>query len=192
MAVGVIGVGVMGTPTAVAGESASQVIKVGSPPLTMTMRQEVEGTLSIVEAECTIPATPPAVWSVLSDYQHLSELVPFVTESRLLGEEGGAKMLYQAGRGGVWFFQRRFTVVFRIHEVPMHAITFQAVRGDFRRFEGSWQLEVRPEGTVVRHRVAIEPAFYVPRWSMRLIARHLMLKSFEGIVGRCADVRGQP
>jgi ribosome-associated toxin RatA of RatAB toxin-antitoxin module len=161
------------------------------------VRKEV-GRLSTVAAECVIPRPQAEVWKVLTDYDHLVEMVPFLTESRVIGEEDGATLLAQAGRGGLWVFQRRFTVVFRIEETPTSHITFQAVRGDFRRFEGFWHLERRPEGTFVSHQVEVVPAFYVPRWAMRVVARHLMSRSLEGVIRRClresssGEVSGMP
>jgi hypothetical protein len=33
--------------------------------------------------------------------------------------------------------------------------------------------------------VAIEPKFYMPRWAVRVVAKHLMRKSLEGVISRC-------
>ena len=146
-----------------------------------------QGTHQAVHAaaHCLIPAPLPVVWRVLTDYDRLSEFVPFLTESRLVRVVDGAKIVHQNGRGGLWIFRRRFTVTFRIEEHPTTSLTFKAIEGDFRQFEGFWRLEARPEGTLVSHQVDIEPAFYLPKWATRVLAKHLMLKSFEGVVRRC-------
>ncbi len=187
------GVAVNGGGIAVvtARELSPHVVEVTRQALAVRVQQEL-GRFSTVKAECVIPRSQAAVWRVLTDYNHLDEIVPFLTQSRVIGEEGGATMLHQTGRGGLWMFRRRFTVVFRVEETPMHAIAFRAVRGDFRRFEGFWRLEASPEGTFVSHQVAVEPAFYIPRWAMRLVARHLMLRSFEGVIQRCLSDAPQP
>lgn len=138
-----------------------------------------------VEAECLMPVPQERVWRVLADYDHLAEFVPFLTESRTIGFERGARLLRQAGRVGVWGFARRFLVVFRVTEDPMREITFDAIAGDFRQFRGHWHLEPRARGTVVRYTVDLEPAFFVPRWLLRTLERHLMLMSFRAIIQRC-------
>ena len=168
------------------GETSSQTLTVGAHAVPVTLQTQVDHRC-MIEAACLIPAAPAVVWRVLSDYNHLHEIVPFLTESRGLREEGGAKILYQAGRGQLWFFTRRFTVTFRVIEQPEALITFKAFAGDFREFDGFWSLEPQPEGTFVRHSVTINPDFYMPKWAMRFLARHLMMTSLSGVLHRCLD-----
>ena len=160
---------------------------VGSRAIPVTIRTDM-GRRSVVEAACVIPAPQDAVWRVLTDYDHLADIVPFLTESRVTGETGGAKVLQQAGRGRLWIFHRSFAVTFGVEEQPESFIAFRALAGDFRTFDGFWRVEPTAEGTRVRHQVVIEPKFYLPRWAMRVVARYLMRASLEGVIRRCLVV----
>ncbi len=164
-----------------------RLIQAGSLTIPVTLRETV-GHPSGVEVTCVIPQTLPKVWEALSDYDHLEEVVPFVTESRLIRQDGNAKILYQEGRGGLGIFSRRFTVTFRVHETPLRAIAFEAFEGDFKHFAGFWQLEGQGAGTLVHHRVSIEPAFYMPRWVMRMVVKHMLMHGIEAVVQRCLRV----
>jgi len=135
-------------------QHSSSTITVDSRTIPVTLRIQMDHR-AMIEAECLIPAPPAVVWRVLSDYDHLSEIVPFLTESRVIGQRDGAKFLHQAGRGGLWIFQRRFTVTFQVNERPESSITFKAIDGDFLTFEGFWRIEAQPDGTRVSHQVTV-------------------------------------
>jgi len=165
-------------------DARTRLIRVESQTIPVTLRETI-GHPSGVEVTCIIPRAPSAVWRVLSDYDHLEDVVPFVTESRLIRQEGDTKILHQEGRGGLGIFSRRFSVTFRVHETPLREITFEAFEGDFKQFTGFWRLEGHAEGTLVRHRVDIEPAFYLPQWVMRLVAKHMLMRGIEAVIQRC-------
>jgi len=141
--------------------------------------------VSTVRAECVIPCSQKIVWRVLTDYDHLEDIISIVDDSRVLGSENGVTILLQEGRGGLWFFKRDFTVTFRVREVPMAYVGFEAFEGDFSRFVGTWQVEQREEGTWVSHRVEIQPRFFAPRWALRRMAGSLMSETIDGVIRRC-------
>jgi len=142
---------------------------------------------SMIRAECVIPRPQKAVWGVLADYDNLENVIPVVTSSRILREDGKEKILLQEGRAGMWFIKRGFSVTFRVEEVPMSYIGFDAFEGDFKTFKGTWQVAQKDEGTLVIHKVEIEPDFYVPKWALRRMARRLMFETIENVIGHCMD-----
>lgn len=168
-------------------DARTRLIRVESQTIPVTLRETI-GRPSGVEVTCIIPRAPSAVWRVLSDYDRLEAIVPFVTESRLIRQEGDTKILYQEGRGGLGIFSRRFWVTFRVHETPLREITFEAFEGDFKQFTGFWRLEGHAEGTLVHHRVGIEPAFYMPQWVMRMVVKHMLMHGIEAVIQRCLRV----
>lgn len=165
-------------------DADARLIRVESQTIPVTLR-EAPGRPSGVEVICVIPQAPSRVWDVLSDYDHLEEIVPFVTESRLIRQDGDDKILHQEGRGGLGIFHRRFSVTFRVHETPLREITFEAFEGDFKHFEGFWRIEDHAGGTQVHHQVDIEPAFYMPQWVMRIVVKHMLMHGIEAVIQRC-------
>ncbi len=149
--------------------------------------------VSTIRAVCVIPRSHKVVWRVLTDYEHLEDVIPVVEDSHVIGNEDGMTILQQQGRAGLWFFKRGFTVTFRVTEVPMAYIGFDAFEGDFRHFKGTWQVAERKEGTWVAHKVEIQPRFYAPGWAIRKVARTIMTETIEGVIKRClsADVSSQ-
>ena len=86
------------------------------------------------------------LWSVLTDYESLHRFIPNLQDSRLLSKCGRDIRLEQVGRQrfcGIDFTAR---VELSLHEQPQHGkLLFAMAAGDFRRFEGCWQLEPAPD-----------------------------------------------
>jgi len=164
--------------------SEQRVLEVGGQRVVVKVTESYDET-SMIRAECVIPRSQRVVWNVLSDYDNLASLVPAVSSSRVVGEDEKGKILYQKGRAGIWLFKRDFSVTFRVKEVPMSYIGFDAFEGDFAVFKGSWQIAEREEGTWVSHRVEIEPDFSVPKWALRRMARKMMIETVENVINHC-------
>ena len=157
--------------------------ELGAQAVSLTV-SEHPGRAVTLHAECLIPRSKPAVWRVLSDYDRPAEFVPFLTESRIIREEPGVKILRQKGRATLRIFHRHFEVTFRVTETDASRIRFKAIEGDFQRFIGSWHLEERSGGTFVRHEVELQPKFYRPTWIMCMVERYVMLKSMDAVIAR--------
>ncbi|MBI3615594.1 MAG: SRPBCC family protein [Candidatus Omnitrophica bacterium] len=138
-----------------------------------------------IVAEITLPAPQERVWSVLTDYDSLSEFVPPLEKSRVIRRERDYLLLYQKGGIRLPFYHHFSEVIFEVREDPPHTIYFEAVAGDFLIDQGSWRLEPAEKGTRITHETTIEPTFFIPRWLMGPIERALLKSSFRGIVKRC-------
>jgi len=173
--------------TPASGEERSHVVEINGRTVEVKITEHFDD-VSTIRAECVIPRAHKDVWRVLSDYDNLEDIIPVVDESRITSNDDGVITLQQKGRAGLWFLQRGFSVTFRVTEVPMAYIGFDAFEGDFRRFKGTWQVDQRGEGTWVSHTVEIQPRFYAPGWAMRKVARRMMTETIEGVIRRCLSV----
>lgn len=167
-----------------AAESRTHLAKIDGHTVTVKITENI-GEISTIRAECIIPRRQEDVWRVLTDYDNLEVIIPTIKDSRVIGEEGGFTIIRQEGRAGLWFLKRGFTVTFRVREVPMSYVGFEAFEGDFRRFKGTWQVQQRDEGTWVAHDVEIQPDFFAPRWAIRRVARKLMIATIDGVIRQC-------
>ena len=174
---------VLSAATALAGQR-THIVEIDGHTIVVKITENI-ADVSTIRAECVIPRPHKDVWRVLTDYEHLEDIIPIVEDSAVIGSEDGITILQQKGRAGLWFFKRGFTVTFRVTEVPMAYIGFDAFEGDFRRFKGTWQVEAREEGTWIAHSVEIQPRFFAPGWAMGKVARTMMAETIEGVIQRC-------
>jgi ribosome-associated toxin RatA of RatAB toxin-antitoxin module len=164
-----------------------RVIGIGGQRVVVKVTESYDET-SMIRAECVIPRSQRVVWNVLCNYDSLADMVPALNSSRIVGEDEKGMILHQEGGAGFWFFKRDFSVTFRVKEVPMSYIGFDAFEGDFRTFKGSWQIAEGEAGTWVSHRVEIEPDFFVPKWALRRMARKMMFQTIENVIDHCLEM----
>ena len=167
-----------------AAEQRTHIVEVDGYTIVVKITENI-GDISTIRAECVIPRPHKDVWLVLTDYEHLENIIPIVEDSAVISDEDSVTILQQTGRAGLWFFKRGFTVTFRVTEVPMSYIGFDAFDGDFERFTGTWQVAARGDSTWVSHDVELKPRFFAPGWAMGKVARTMMAETIEGVIRRC-------
>lgn len=136
--------------------------------------ERLHGRQRRVLASIWIPRSVEQVWSILTDYDHLADFIPNLTESRQLPSDDGAIHLEQIGSQCWLNLKFCARVVLRMEELFPQAIHFAMLEGDFKEFQGSWQLtdEVREgqAGTLLHYTVEILPRLTMP---IALVERHL-------------------
>ena len=113
-----------------------------------------------------VKAPMKAVWSMLTDYNHLHETMPKVVSSVLVEDRGPVKIIEQTGKSGILFFERVVRFRLKVDEEYPKRLHFEQVEGDFKVYEGNWFLEpVEPpqeQGTIVTYSARMKPNFFAP------------------------------
>jgi len=90
---------------------------------------------------------PDSIWTVLTDYNNLSQFIPNLLHSRQLWRRGSVVGLEQEGAQQFIGLQFRAKVELELTEhLEERRLSFVMRKGDFRRFEGLWQLQVDRTG----------------------------------------------
>lgn len=136
------------------------------PALALTVERVAAtggGGVYRIAASGTVAATPAAAWRVLTDYQHLADVVPDLDSARVLARDGNRVIVEQQGAARFLWFSRAIRLVVEVRERPPDRIDVSLVEGDMKVYRGSWELHPADGGgTTVRYDAVIEPAFYVP------------------------------
>ena len=97
------------------------------------------------------------LWNVLTDYDNLHRFIPNLASSRLLWRRGITVGLEQVG--SQMFCGLRFTAKVEIEleeDRSARQLRFRMVRGDFRRFEGSWALHHDGRSTSLLYELTVQ------------------------------------
>ena len=90
---------------------------------------------------------PDCIWAVLTDYNSLSQFIPNLLYSRQLWRRGSVVGLEQEGAQQFIGLSFRAKVELELTEhLEERRLSFVMRKGDFRRFEGLWQLQVDRAG----------------------------------------------
>lgn len=115
-----------------------------------------------------VAASSAAVWSVLTDYDHIDRFVSSMRESRVVETRpDGTYVVEQQAVGSVLFFSRKVRVRLAVRRSDAELNFADLGHADFRCYAGSWTTRPLGSGTEVTYRLEAEPDFLAPSVLMR-------------------------
>lgn len=106
---------------------------------------------------------PQWIWAVLTDYDQLSRFIPNLQTSRLLWRRGHVVGLEQEGAQSFMGLRFKARVQLELTEhVAERRLSFVMSKGDFRRFEGVWQIGQHAAGTTLLYELTVQGCVGMP------------------------------
>ena len=131
-----------------------------------TIQQEMErlpgGTRRLaVQLRLNLP--PEWIWAVLTDYDSLSRFIPNLQSSRLLWRRANVVGLEQEGAQTFMGMRFKARVQLELTEhLEQQRLSFVMAKGDFRRFEGAWQIGVEGGSTTLLYELTVQGCVGMP------------------------------
>lgn len=143
-----------------------------------------EGRERQISARIQMPYRVEQVWQILTDYDHLADFIPNLSESRQIEHPHNGIRIEQIGTQALLKIKFCARVVLDMVEQFPHQLDFQMVEGDFKTFCGSWILQpiAGGEGTELCYTVSVLPPRTMP---VGLIERKLK----NGLVVNLSAIR---
>ena len=114
-------------------------------------------------AELKSPLPVQLLWDVLTDYENLSRFIPNLSSSELIQRQGQTVRLQQVGSQQLLGLRFSAQVQLELTEFRQDGLLqFRMVKGDFRRFEGSWQIRQRPDGCSLLYELMVQGCLGMP------------------------------
>ena len=103
------------------------------------------------------------LWDVLTDYEELETFIPNLAKSKLVRRDGPTVQLQQVGSQQLLGLRFSAQVLLELTEYrPEGLLQFRMLRGDFRRFEGSWRVRSLPEGSSLLYELTVQGCLGMP------------------------------
>ena len=126
------------------------------------MERLPQGTRRLA-AELKSPLPVHLLWDVLTDYENLSQFIPNLSTSELIQRQGQTVRLQQVGSQQLLGLRFSAQVQLELTEYRQDGLLqFRMVKGDFRRFEGSWQIRQRPDGSSLLYELTVQGCLGMP------------------------------
>ena len=106
-----------------------------------TMEKFSGGTRRLA-AQLTTSASLESLWNVLTDYDRLNLFIPNLLSSKKIYQKNNNVQLKQVGAQD--FLGMKFSAEVTIdlfEEKELGILRFNLIKGDFRKFEGSWKIQ---------------------------------------------------
>ena len=126
-----------------------------------------------VRAAVRIPASPEAIWRVMTDCAQAPRYVPGLKRCRRIdaASDGSWEDIEHEVRYSWLLPPVRY--VFRAQYQRPHRMDFHRTSGDIREESGTWLLTPTPDGaaTLVEYEVYLDPGFWIPRFLLTRMLR---------------------
>ena len=122
-------------------ESGNHLQKNDYRTIEQTMEKLSGGTRRLA-AQLTTSASFDSLWNVLTDYDRLSLYIPNLLSSKQIFKKNNNVHLKQVGAQD--FLGMKFSAEVTINlfeEKDIGLLRFSLIKGDFRKFEGSWKIK---------------------------------------------------
>ena len=122
-------------------ESADHSQKNDYRTIEQTMEKLSGGTRRLA-AQLTTSASFDSLWNVLTDYDRLNLYIPNLLSSKKIYQKNNNVHLKQVGAQD--FLGMKFSAevtINLIEEKKLGLLKFNLIKGDFRKFEGSWTIQ---------------------------------------------------
>lgn len=131
-------------------------------PIEQTMERLPQGVRRLA-VQLRTSVSVPDLWSVLTDYEALSDFIPNLSRSTLLGRQGHVVRLSQIGSQQLLGLRFSASVQLELSEHrPEGLLQFRMLKGDFRRFEGCWRLQAVPDATLLLYDLTVQGCLGMP------------------------------
>ena len=119
-----------------------------------------EHTAYEISFEFTVPASVEQTWGVLSDYDHMAQILSNMDSSRIVSRDGNRLTVAQTSHGKVGFIPVSVDGLREIVLMPPTEIRSHLIKGDLKASDFTTQLHV--EGAVTR--VTVHGKLVVAPW----------------------------
>ena len=109
------------------------------------------------------PLPVDVLWQVLTDYERLESFIPNLASSQLIYREGSVVRLQQVGSQQL--LGLRFSAQVQLELIEQREqglLSFKMLRGDFRRFEGSWRVKPLKDGSSLLYELTVQGCIGMP------------------------------
>ena len=151
-------------------------------PIEQVMERLPQGTRRLAaQVRTTLPLE--VLWGVLTDYRNLSSFIPNLSTSELVDRDGPTVRLKQVGTQQLLGLRFSAQVQLQLTEHrPEGLLRFHMLKGDFRRFEGSWQMRELPDGSSLVYELTVQGCLGMPIALIEERLRHDLSSNLNAVV----------
>lgn len=133
-----------------------------------------------VHVSFALPLSRCQAWAFLTDYDSIRE-IPGVLEARSERIDPTTIRLERVVTERVLVYDLKFHSLMEARELPGVGLDFVQIKGDMKRYSGTWRIESAENRSVFRYRAQLEPDSFLPMAVIRAATQAQMERSFAAM-----------
>jgi carbon monoxide dehydrogenase subunit G len=142
-----------------------------------------DGEAYVLNAIMFAPVTQAVAWDVLTDFDHMAQWVPNVSESKVVKRDDTAVIIEQRGVARYGAASFPYTTERKLELTQPNAIKSTQIKGSMRRVESMMLLEADGKGTRLTYHLEIVPSIFAVALLSKRFLEHEVAEQFTAIVG---------
>lgn len=144
---------------------------------------ERNGDAFVINAHTLIKASRRLAWEVLTDFDHMVDVMSNLKSSRILERKGNTLRVAQAGTARYGFFSYDFSSEREVRLEPMKRIRARQISGNARSFESEMALSSTDEGLELAYHAELIPDSGIARLFGGPFVQHEVEEQLGEMVG---------
>jgi len=167
---------------------AATLILAGSPSLAAdspirSIEVAYDGETYVLNAVMFAPVAQAIAWEVLTDFDHMAQWVPNVTESKVLKRDDVSVTIEQSGVAKYGAVSFPYDTERKLDLKPQAAINSTQIKGSLRRVTSTMMLEPDGKGTRLTYHLEIVPSLLAGALLSKEFVQHEISQQFIAIIG---------
>lgn len=158
-----------------------QFVAVAAHAVDVSIQTRRQDDAIIVEATAEFASRMEDAWAVLTDYDHLSQFIPNMESSRIVGRHPAGPVIEQKGVARLLLFRYPLVIRLAVMEFPPYRIVSRGAGGSFKYFRGVYDLSVIEGRTHLHYTCEMVPDFFIPPFLGTAVLRHNVEESFGAL-----------
>jgi hypothetical protein len=142
-----------------------------------------DGDTYVLNAVMFAPVARSIAWDVLTDFDHMAQWVPNVTDSKVLKREDMTVTIEQRGVAKYGAVSFPYTTERKLELKPQVTINSLQLKGSLRRVASTMVLEPEGKGTRLTYHLEIVPSLLASALLSKDFLEHEVSEQFSAIIG---------
>src|SRR5271167_3679466 len=141
-----------------------------------------DGETYVLNAVMFAPVAQAVAWDVLTDFDHMAQWVPNVSESKVVKRDDNSVTIEQRGVAKYGAVSFPYVTERKIELKPPGAIMSLQTKGSLRRVASTLLLQTDGKGTRLTYHLEIEPSLLASALLSKEFLQHELAEQFTAII----------
>src|SRR5271165_901141 len=142
-----------------------------------------DGDTYVLNAVMFAPVAQAVAWEVLTDFEHMTQWVPSVAESKVVKRDDNSVTIEQRGVAKYGAVSFPYVTERKIELKPLGSIMSMQTKGSLRRVASTLLLQTEGKGTRLTYHLEIEPSLLASALLSKEFLQHELGEQFTAIIG---------